>query len=82
MKKRRWCLGIFGVKMRLLALFHGVNAIMKQGRPKVTYSDNLLSSGYSRKMPPTCTTIVVVQDSIDLINGQALTKNGVDPSSV
>jgi hypothetical protein len=36
-----------GVKMTLLTLFHGVNAIVKQGRPKVTFSDNLLSSGYS-----------------------------------
>jgi hypothetical protein len=29
MKKRRWCSGFVGVKMTLLALFHGVNAIMK-----------------------------------------------------
>jgi hypothetical protein len=47
MKKSRWCLGFVGVKMTLLTLFHGVNAIVKQGRPKVTFSDNLLSSGYS-----------------------------------
>jgi hypothetical protein len=47
MKKSRWCSGFVGVKLTLLALFHGMNAIVKQVRPKVTCSDNLLSSGYS-----------------------------------
>ena len=47
MEKSKWCLGFFGVKQKLPASFHGVNAIVKQGRPKVTCSDNLLSSGYS-----------------------------------
>ena len=47
MKKSRWCSGFVGVKLTLLASFHTVNAIVKQGRPKVTCSDNLLSSGYS-----------------------------------
>jgi hypothetical protein len=47
MKKSRWCSGFVGVKLTLLASFHGVNVIVKQGRPKVTYSDNLMSSGYS-----------------------------------
>jgi hypothetical protein len=47
MKKSRWCSGFVGIKMTLLASFHGVNEIVKQGRPKVTFSDNLLSSGYS-----------------------------------
>jgi hypothetical protein len=82
MKKRRWFSGFVGVKLTLLALFHGVNAIMKHGRPKVTCSDNLLSSGYSQKMGPTCVIVVVVQDSIGLVNGQASTKNGVDPLPV
>jgi hypothetical protein len=82
MKKRRWCSGFCGIKLTLLAPFHGVNAIVKQGRPKVTCSDNLLSSGYSRKMAPTCAAMAVVQDSISLVNGQASTKNGVDPSPV
>jgi hypothetical protein len=36
-----------GIKMTLLTSFHGMNAIMKQGRPKVIGSDNLLSSGYT-----------------------------------
>jgi hypothetical protein len=60
MKKSRGSLGFIGVKLTLLTSFHGVNAIVKQGRPKVTCSDNLLSSGYARKMAPTCTTVVVV----------------------
>jgi hypothetical protein len=37
--------GFVGVEMTLLTSFHGMNAIMKQGRPKVIGSDNLLSSG-------------------------------------
>jgi hypothetical protein len=82
MKKSRWCSGFVGVKLTLLAPFHGMNAIVKQGRPKVTCSDDLLSSGYSQKMAPTCIAMAVVQDSISLINGQASTKNGVDPSLV
>jgi hypothetical protein len=53
-------LGFVGVELTLLTSFHGVNAIMKQGRPKVIGSDNILSHGYTRKMAPTCTTVVVV----------------------
>jgi hypothetical protein len=82
MKKSRWCSGFVGVKLTLLTSFHNVNAIVKQGRPKVTCSDNILSSGYSQKMAPTCAVVVVVQDSISLVNGQASTKNGVDSSPV
>jgi hypothetical protein len=82
MKKSGWCSGFVGVKLTLLTSFHGVNAIVKQGRPKVTCSDNLLSSGYSRKMAPTCTVVAVVQDSIGLVNGQASMKNGVDSPPV
>jgi hypothetical protein len=54
-EKRGGSLGFVGVELTLLTSFHGMNAIMKQGRPKVTGSDNLLSSGYTRKMAPTCT---------------------------
>jgi hypothetical protein len=36
-----------GIELTLLTSFHSMNAIMKQGRPKVTCSDNLLRSGYS-----------------------------------
>jgi hypothetical protein len=49
-----------GIELTLLISFHGMNAIMKQGRTKVTSSDNLLSSGYARRMAPTCATVVVV----------------------
>jgi hypothetical protein len=52
--------GFVGVEMELLTSFHGMNAIMKQSRPKVTGLDNLLSSGYTRNMVPTCTAVVVV----------------------
>jgi hypothetical protein len=82
MKKSRWCSGFVGIKLTLPASFHGMNAIMKQSRPKVTFLDNPLSSGYSQKMAPTCVIVAIVQDSISLVNGQELTKNGVDPSSV
>ena len=82
MKKSRWCSGFVGVKMTLLTSFHNVNAIVKQGRPKVTCSDNLLSSGYSRKMAPTCASMTVIQDSIGLVNGQESTKNGFEPLPV
>jgi hypothetical protein len=40
-------LGFVGVELTLLTFFHGMNAIMKKGRPKVTGSDNILSSGYT-----------------------------------
>jgi hypothetical protein len=36
MEKRKWCSGFVGVKLTFLASFHDVNAIVKQGRPKVT----------------------------------------------
>ena len=60
MKKSRGSLGFVGVDLTLLTTFHGVNAIMKQGRPKVTGSDNLLSRGDTRKMAPTCAVVEVV----------------------
>jgi hypothetical protein len=60
MKKSRGSSGFIGVEMTLLTSFHGMNAIVKQGRPKVTGSDNILSSGYARKMAPTCTALEVV----------------------
>jgi hypothetical protein len=82
MKKSRGRSGFIGVKLTLLTSFHGVNEILKQGRPKVTCSDNILSSGHSRKMAPTCVTMAIIQDSIGLVNGQASTKNGVDSPSV
>jgi hypothetical protein len=47
MKKSGGSLGFIGVEMTLLTLFHGMNAIVKQCRPKVTGSDNILSSGYA-----------------------------------
>jgi len=68
-KKSRWFLCFVGVQLTFLASFHGVNGIVKQFRPKITYSDDLLSSGHSRKMAPTCATIAAVQDSVGLVNG-------------
>jgi hypothetical protein len=59
-KKSGGSSGFVGVELTLLTSFHGMNAIMKQGRPKVTGSDNILSSGYARKMAPTCTVVAVV----------------------
>jgi hypothetical protein len=52
--------GFVGVELTLLTSFHGMNAIMKQGRPKVTGSDNILSNGYTRKMAPTCAAVEVI----------------------
>jgi hypothetical protein len=60
MKKSGGSSGFIGVELTLLTSFHGVNAIVKQGRPKVIGSDNLLSSGYARQMAPTCVVVVVV----------------------
>ena len=37
--------GFVGVELTLLTSFHGMNAIMKQGGPKVTGPDNILSRG-------------------------------------
>jgi hypothetical protein len=59
-KKSGGSSGFVGVELTLLTSFHGMNAIMKQGRPKVTGSDNLLSSGYTRKMAPTCIVVAFV----------------------
>jgi hypothetical protein len=58
--KRGGSSGFVGVKMTLHTLFHGMNAIMKQGRPKVPGSDNILSSGYTQKMAPTSTIVAVI----------------------
>ena len=52
--------GFVGIELTLLTSFHGMNAIMKQGRPKVTSLDNLLRGGDTGNMAPTCTTVAVV----------------------
>jgi hypothetical protein len=59
-KKSRGSVVFVGVEMTFLTSFHGMNAIMKQGRPKVTNSDNILSSGHTQKMAPTCAVVAVV----------------------
>jgi hypothetical protein len=57
-KKSRGISGFVGTELTLLTSFHGMNAIMKQGRPKVTGVDNILSSGYTRNMAPTGAAMV------------------------
>jgi hypothetical protein len=52
--------GFVGIELTLLTSFHGMNAIMKQGRPKVTGPDNLLRGGDTGKMAPTCAAVAVV----------------------
>jgi hypothetical protein len=59
-KKSGGSSGFVGVELTLRTSFHDMNAIVKQGRPKVTGPDNLLSRGYTRKMPPTGATVAVV----------------------
>jgi hypothetical protein len=59
-KKSRGSAGFVGIELTLLTTSHGMNAIMQQGRPKVTGSDNLLSHGDARKMAPTSATVTVV----------------------
>ena len=46
-KKSRGSSGFVGIELTFLTSFHSMNAIMKQGRPKVTGLDNFLSSGYT-----------------------------------
>jgi hypothetical protein len=46
-KKSGGSSGFVGIELTLLTSFHGMNAIMKQGRPKVTGPDNILSRGYT-----------------------------------
>ena len=60
MKKSGGRPGFVGIELTLLTSFHGMNAIMKQGRPKVTGPDNLLRGGDTGKMAPTCAVVAVV----------------------
>ena len=59
-KKSRGSAGFVGIELTLLTTFHGVNTIVKQSRPKVTSSDNILSRGNARKMAPTGAIVAVV----------------------
>jgi hypothetical protein len=59
-KKSGGSTGFVGIELTLLTAFHNMNAIMKQGRTKVTVSDNLLSRGDARKMPPTGAAMAVI----------------------
>jgi hypothetical protein len=60
LKKSGQSTGFVGIELTLLTSFHGMNAIMKQGRPKVTGPDNILSGWDTRKMAPTCATVAVI----------------------
>jgi hypothetical protein len=60
MKKSGGSPGFVGIELTLLTSFHGMNAIMKQGRPKVTGPNNLLRGGDTGKMAPTCTAVAVI----------------------
>ena len=60
MKKSGGSAGFVGIEMTLLTPFHGMNAIMKQGRPKVTGPDNLLRGGDTGNMAPTCADVAIV----------------------
>jgi hypothetical protein len=46
-KKSGGSSGFVGIELTLRTSFHGMNTIMKQGGPKVTDSDNILSTGYA-----------------------------------
>jgi hypothetical protein len=59
-KKSEVSTGFVGIELTLLTSFHGMNAIVKQGRPKVTGPDNLLRSGYTQNMAPTCAIVEFV----------------------
>jgi hypothetical protein len=59
-KKSGGSSGFIGIELTLLTSFYGMNAIMKQGRPKVTGLNNILSSGYAQNMAPTCAVVAVV----------------------
>ena len=59
-KKSGGSAGFVGIELTLLTSFHGMNAIVEQGRPKVTGSNNLLSRGYTRKMAPTRAAVTIV----------------------
>jgi hypothetical protein len=45
-EKSRWCSCFVGIKLTFIASLHGMNAIVKQCRPKITCSDDFLSSGH------------------------------------
>jgi hypothetical protein len=70
--KIRWCSCFVGIKLTFIASLHGVNEIVKQCRPKVTCSDDFMSSGHPRNMAPARAAMAVVKDSISLVNSQAL----------
>jgi hypothetical protein len=81
-EKSRWCSCFVCIKLTFITSLHGMNAIVKQCRPKVTYMDDFLNSGHPQEMAPAHAAMVVVQESISLINSQASTKYGVDTSSI
>jgi hypothetical protein len=58
-KKSRGSAGFVGIELTLLTSFHGMNAIVKQGKPKITSLDNLLSCGYTQNMAPTSAVVAV-----------------------
>ena len=60
MKKSGGSTGFVGIELTLLTTSHGMNAVMKQGRPKITSPDDLLSHGNAQEMAPTGAAMAVV----------------------
>jgi hypothetical protein len=59
-KKSGGSAGFVGVELALLTTSHGMNAVMKQGRPKITSPDDILSHGDAQKMAPTSAAVTLV----------------------
>jgi hypothetical protein len=64
-EKSRWYSCFVGIKLTFIASLHGMNAIVKQCRPKITCSDDFLISGHPRKMAPTRAAMAVVQFKVE-----------------
>jgi hypothetical protein len=56
-----------------------VDAIMKQSGTKVPCSNDFSGSGHTQEVTTTSVIVAIVQDSINFIDGETSSKDGIDP---
>ena len=78
-KKSGGSSGFVGVELTSLTASHGMNAVMKQGRPKITSPDDLLGCGDAREMAPASAAVTVIDGANKVI---ATVPTGANPVSV
>ena len=68
----------WGKSLTTATVFNCMDAIGKDGRPKITGMDNLLGNNQTREVATRGSTVIVIQYFFSLIMGEEMTRYGID----